>query len=308
MKKNFLKKKYAWALIATIALLSADGFIILKAFYLPEVGTTVADSKKTTTTSTNTSATQVSSSSSEPVITDTSYSDDTIQMNLTKNFTDDTTVYVVDIQVSDHSYLKTALANDTYGRNITEKTSEMAENNNAILAINGDYYGFRSTGYVIRNGVLYRDTAAEDQQDLVIDSNGNFSIINESDTTADTLIEQGAQQVLSFGPSLIENGKITVSESSEVGQSMSSNPRTAIGQIDTNHYVIIVSEGRTDDSQGLSLYQLAEQFKALGATTAYNLDGGGSSTLYFNGQVINQTVGGSGGGNERSVSDILYIG
>lgn len=308
MKKNFLKKKYAWALIASIALLSADGFIILKAFYLPEVGTTVVASKKQTTTSTNMTTTQVSSSSTESVITDTSYSDDTIQINLTKNFIDDTTVYVVDIQVSDPSYLKTALANNTYGRNITEKTSEMAENNNAILAINGDYYGFRSTGYVIRNGVLYRDTAAEDQQDLVIDSNGNFSIINESDTTAVALIEQGAQQILSFGPSLIENSKITVSESSEVGQSMSSNPRTAIGQIDMNHYVIIVSEGRTDDSQGLSLYQLAEQFEALGATTAYNLDGGGSSTLYFNGKVINQTVGGSGGGNERSVSDILYIG
>lgn len=304
MKKNFFKKKYVWTFIAAIVLFSADGFIILKAFYLPEVGTIVSASQKITTT--NTSIT--SSNSSETVVTDTSYSDDNLQINITKNYVNDTNIYVVDIMVSAPSYLKTALANNTYGRNITEKTSEIAENNSAILAINGDYYGFHSTGYVIRNGVTYRDTASEDQQDLVIDSSGDFSIINESDTTAKELLEQDAQQVLSFGPALIENSKIAVSESSEVKQSMSSNPRTAIGQIGTNHYVIIVSEGRTDDSQGLSLYQLAEQFESLGAITAYNLDGGGSSTLYFNGEVINQTVGGSSGGNERSVSDIIYLG
>lgn len=303
------KKRYFWVIITSLGLVISDSYILLKAFYLPEIGTTVSAVQQTTTSSSSSEDTVTKVSSTEPVITDTSYSDENIDINITKNYTDNTNVYVVDIKVSDPSYLKTALANDTYGRNITEKTSEMATNNQAILAINGDYYGFRSTGYVIRNGVMYRDTASDkSQQDLVIDDKGDFSIIDESNVTANDLISQGAQQVLSFGPSLIEDSQITVSENEEVGQSMSSNPRTAIGQIDTNHYVIIVSEGRTDDSEGLSLYQLAEQFKTLGAKTAYNLDGGGSSTLYFNGKVINQTVGGSRGGNERSVSDIIYIG
>lgn len=303
------KKRYFWVIITSLGLIISDSYILLKAFYLPEIGTTVSAVQQTTTSSSSSEDTVTKVSSTEPVITDTSYSDENIDINITKNYTDNTNVYVVDIKVSDPSYLKTALANNTYGRNITEKTSEMATNNQAILAINGDYYGFRSTGYVIRNGVMYRDTASDkSQQDLVIDDKGDFSIIDESNVTANDLISQGAQQVLSFGPSLIEDSQITVSENEEVGQSMSSNPRTAIGQIDTNHYVIIVSEGRTDDSEGLSLYQLAEQFKTLGAKTAYNLDGGGSSTLYFNGKVINQTVGGSRGGNERSVSDIIYIG
>lgn len=303
------KKRYFWVIITSLGLIISDSYILLKAFYLPEIGTTVSAVQQTTTSSSSSEDTVTKVSSTEPVITDTSYSDENIDINITKNYTDNTNVYVVDIKVSDPSYLKTALANNTYGRNITEKTSEMATNNQAILAINGDYYGFRSTGYVIRNGVMYRDTASDkSQQDLVIDDKGDFSIIDESNVTANDLISQGAQQVLSFGPSLIEDSQITVSENEKVGQSMSSNPRTAIGQIDTNHYVIIVSEGRTDDSEGLSLYQLAEQFKTLGAKTAYNLDGGGSSTLYFNGKVINQTVGGSRGGNERSVSDIIYIG
>lgn len=302
MKKLF-KKKYSWLLFTICCLIGADSFVLLKAFYLPEVGVTVTQTKNST------QVTQNMEKTTEPTITETSYSDENVQLNIEKNYIDNTNVYVVDIKVSDPSFLKTALANNTYGRNITEKTSTMAENNQAILAINGDFYGFRSTGYVIRNGVLYRDVANDaNQQDLVIDKEGNFSIINEADTTAQSLVDNGAWQVLSFGPSLIENSQLSVSEGTEVGQSMSSNPRTAIGQIDTNHYVIIVSEGRTDDSQGLSLYQLAEQFKSLGAKTAYNLDGGGSSTLYFNGKVINQTVGGAKGGNERSVSDILYIG
>lgn len=302
MKKLF-KKKYSWLLFTICCLIGADSFVLLKAFYLPEVGVTVTQTKNST------QVTQNMEKTTEPTITETSYSDENVQLNIEKNYIDNTNVYVVDIKVSDPSFLKTALANNTYGRNITEKTSTMAENNQAILAINGDFYGFRSTGYVIRNGVLYRDVANDaNQQDLVIDKEGNFSIINEADTTAQSLVDNGAWQVLSFGPSLIENSQLSVSEGTEVGQSMSSNPRTAIGQIDTNHYVIIVSEGRTDDSQGLSLYQLAEQFKSLGAKTAYNLDGGGSSTLYFNGKVINQTVGGAKGENERSVSDILYIG
>lgn len=181
----------------------------------------------------------------------------------------------------------------------------MAEENQAILAINGDFYGFRSTGFVMRNGTLYRDTANGDTDALVIDKNGDFSIVNEVTTDASELTD--AEQILSFGPSLVEDGEITVNASSEVSQSMTSNPRTAIGQVGENHYVIIVSEGRTDSSEGLSLYELAEEMKEAGATTAYNLDGGGSSTLYFNGKVVNQTVGGSQNSSEREVSDIIYF-
>ena len=113
--------------------------------------------------------------------------------------------------------------------------------------------------------------------------------------------------LLAFGPSLVENGQITVSSSSEVGQAMSSNPRTAIGIIDENHYIIVVSDGRTSESAGLSLYQLAEVMQSYGVQTAYNLDGGGSSTLYFNGQVINKPTT-NGNISERSVSDIVYFG
>ena len=74
------------------------------------------------------------------------------------------------------------------------------------------------------------------------------------------------------------------------------------------HYLFVVSDGRTNESEGLSLYELAEFLQSLGVKTAYNLDGGGSSTMYFNGNVINQPTTRGKNIKERSVSDIVYIG
>ena len=206
--------------------------------------------------------------------------------------------------------MKTALAQNTYGTNITAKTSETAAANNAILAINGDYYGANSTGYVIKNGVLYRDTVRDNASygDLAIYADGSFEIVYEDEVTAQELIDQGVVNLLAFGPALVKNGEIVVDTSTEVGRAMASNPRTAIGIIDENHYIIVVADGRTTESEGLSLYQMAEIMKEYGATTAYNLDGGGSSTLYFNGQVINNPTTNGNTISERAVSDIVYIG
>lgn len=243
-----------------------------------------------------------------PVVTENTYEDNNICITITEYREHDTAIYVADIRVSHAAFLKTALAKNTYGRNIKQKTSEMAEDNNAILAINGDYYGSREKGYVLRNGQLFREKGSSSRQDLVIWPDGNFEIISEKNTAADTLLEQGAWQVLSFGPALVQNAQVCVDEDTEVGQATYSNPRTAIAMVDQLHYLMVVSDGRTDRSEGLSLYQLAGFLQKLGATTAYNLDGGGSSTMWFNGRVINEPVNHGSTVSERSVSDIVYIG
>ena len=297
---KILKKSYVYASIFGLLLTASFSYSMLKTFVLSESITTVK--ANTTSSSTSTSATNVSTS-------DTSYSDDNISITLTEKTVSNTQVYIADITVSSAEYLKTALAQNTYGTNVTAKTSVTAANNNAILAINGDYYGANSTGYVIRNGVVYRDTVREDSSngDLAIYKDGSFKIIYEEEISAEQLVKDGVVNLLAFGPSLVENGEIVVNTNSEVGQSMASNPRTAIGIIDENHYIIVVSDGRTSESQGLSLYELAEVMKSYGVKTAYNLDGGGSSTLYFNGQVINKPTT-NGNISERAVSDIVYIG
>ena len=139
-------------------------------------------------------------------------------------------------------------------------------------------------------------------------ADGSFGIIDEGEVTAEELLADGAVQVLSFGPALVEDGQISVGVSTEVGKAMASNPRTAIGIIDECHYIFAVSDGRTSESEGLSLYELAQVMQQLGAKTAYNLDGGGSSTMYFNGSVVNNPTTNGRTISERSVSDIVYIG
>ena len=243
--------------------------------------------------------------------TSDTYSDDKLSIKLKDYTVSGTAVHVAEVKADSASYLKTAFAQGSYGRNVTATTSDIAESVDAILAINGDYYGAQEKGYVIRNGKLYRSTASSGSEDLVTYKDGSFEIINESEVTAEDLIAKGAVQTLSFGPALVENGKISVDSDDEVGRAMASNPRTAIGIKSDGTYVFVVSDGRTDESEGLSLLQLAEFMENLGAETAYNLDGGGSSTMVFKGNIVNTPTGGgigNGSGSERKVSDIVYIG
>ena len=244
------------------------------------------------------------------VATTTDTESDASSANISlKTYTQDgTTIYVADIYLEEGQTIQSALADNTYGKNITDTTSNIAESTGATIAINGDYYGARNSGYVIRNGELLRSTKASDtQEDMVLWTDGSMSIITEGEYTAQELVDKGALQVLSFGPGLIIDGEISVSSSDEVGQAMASNPRTAVGYIDENHYVLVVADGRTTESQGLSLLQLATFMETLGVEQAYNLDGGGSSTMYFNGEVVNNPTTNGSTISERKVSDILYV-
>lgn len=310
-------RRHRWAVFYSILLIAFTVYLAMDTFVISRVYTVVTETDSGTESQTESSNALDPEEKEEKNETDSgtavavsknSYSDENIQITLTEYQKYDTSIYVADIVLSSPEYLQTAFAQNAYGRNVTEKTSEIAEEAGAILAINGDYYGAQEDGYVLRNGVLYRNTAASGQTDLVIYKDGSFAVINETDVTAEELLADGAQQVLSFGPALIEDGSVVVSEDDEVGKAKTSNPRTAVGVIDDLHYLFVVSDGRTTESAGLSLLQLAEFMKELGVTTAYNLDGGGSSTLYFNGEVINNPTTNGRRIAERSVSDIVYIG
>lgn len=299
---HFFHKPFRFALLYGTSLTLAATLVLLDTFVLPSSIAQVQESQSSQVQSSGSADADTNSGT----YTETSYTDGKISVTLKETYEYDTQIYIVDLVLSDVSQLKTALADNTYGRNIKQTTSEMAEAHNAILAINGDYYGFRNSGYVLRNGELYRDVSANNE-DLAIMSDGSFQIVEEQSTSASSLLENGALQVLSFGPALVNSGTVAVSENTEVERAKTSNPRTAIGMISPLHYVIIVSDGRTSESTGLTLYQLANLFVEEGCTVAYNLDGGGSSTLWFNGKVINQPTDGKNSG-EREVSDIVYIG
>jgi exopolysaccharide biosynthesis protein len=257
-------------------------------------------------------ATTVGSSAS---VTDTSYTADGANINISTVVTGsgDSTVtyYVADVVLDDATTLKSAFANDSFGENITQTTSEIAAAHNAIFAINGDYYGFRDTGIVIRNGVVYRDEGA--RQGLAFYRDGTVKVYDETATTAEHLIADGVWNTLSFGPAIVQDSQIVdgiadVEVDTNFGNHsiQGAQPRTAVGLIGTNHLVFVVVDGRSPGySAGVTMTGMAQIMKDLGAETAYNLDGGGSSTMYFNGALVNNPLGAN---RERGTSDILYIG
>lgn len=318
-------KKHIWFICFSAALIAFSTYIALDTFVIPRVYNSNAtemntsmftnigktpvsgnDSNAQSQTQAEQSTSASNESTTEKSTSGADYQDENISITMSEYYENNTKIYVADVKLSSAEYLKAAFANDSYGKNITETTSSMAQSHNAILAVNGDYYGVQESGYVIRNGVVYRDTA-KGSDVLCIYANGTMEIVSDSEYTADELVSKGVWQAFTFGPSLVENSSITVGVNDEVGKAMASNPRTAIGMIDTNHFVFVVSDGRTSESSGLSLYQLAQFMQKLGVKTAYNLDGGGSSTMYFNGQVINNPTSGRSI-KERGVSDIVYIG
>ncbi|MFF2622821.1 phosphodiester glycosidase family protein [Oerskovia jenensis] len=224
---------------------------------------------------------------------------------------DTVTYYVADVVLGDATDLRSAFAQNAFGQNVTEKTSDIAADNDALLAINGDYYGFRSTGIVIRNGVVYRDEGA--REGLAFYRDGTVEVYDETTTTAQELVDAGVWNTLSFGPALLDGGEVLdgiddVEVDTNVGNHsiQGEQPRTAVGVIDENHLVFVVVDGRSAGySRGVTMTGLAEILQDLGATTAYNLDGGGSSTMYYDGELVNDPLG---RGAERGTSDILYVG
>lgn len=310
---NFIKKPYCFAIIMSILIISSSTFVLLDTFVIEKfqegnkniaIENNISNSGDVDNKSDNINYEE----DKEAIITDNSYKDSKIEIEIKTEREKNTTYYVADIIIKDSSLLKTAFANNTFGRNIKEITSKIAEENNAILAINGDFYGFRDSGYVLRNGKLYRSTTNNNNEDLVIDKNGDFKIIKENEVDITQLENEGVLQVFSFGPALVENGESSVDEDDEVGKAMVNNPRTAIGQIDNLHYIMIVSDGRTNESEGFTLKELSEILINKGCVTAYNLDGGGSSTMVFNGKVVNKPTTNGKSIKEREVSDIVYIG
>jgi exopolysaccharide biosynthesis protein len=247
--------------------------------------------------------------------TDSSYTsaDSNINISTVVTGSGDSTVtyYVADVVLSDATVLQSAFADNSFGENITETTSATAADHDAVFAINGDYYGFRDTGIVIRNGVVYRDEGA--RQGLAFYRDGTVEVYDETSTTAAQLVANGVWNTLSFGPAVLEDGQVVdgiedVEVDTNVGNHsiQGEQPRTAVGVLGTNHLVFVVVDGRSPGySAGVTMTGLAEILQGLGATAGYNLDGGGSSTMYFNGQLVNNPLGQN---KERGTSDILYIG
>jgi len=234
---------------------------------------------------------------------DWSYQDDQRAIVINKVQTDKVTYFVADVQLADPSLFRTELESGMAG------VSALASRAGAVLAINGDDYAAHKYGVILRNGQLIR-THDTTRNLLVVDKNGDMQIKvdrrgEDYRALGNQLVSKGALQAFEFGPELVREGQaVSFSPDFDVISLKPSRlePRTAIGQIGPLHYIIIVVDGRQDGySEGISLQNLQQLFIDYGARTALNLDGGGSTEIWFQGQILNRPAG----GKEREVSDII---
>lgn len=232
-----------------------------------------------------------------------SYENDSVIITIYHLRMYDSDVYVADVYTSSATDISSALAYNSFGgSNITQTVSEMAEDNDAIFAINADYASHYDEGIVIKNGLILRDSISN-REAVALWADGSVSIFNETDTSANELLEDGAWQVWSFGPALVNNGEVVASSDDGVRRNEVNNPRSAFGMVDNNHYMFVTVDGRSSTSNGVDIEELANILLELECDVAYNFDGGGSATMWFDGEVINNPSEGS----ERGVGDCVYI-
>ena len=239
------------------------------------------------------------------------YETDKMTVSIEQKQRDGLTYFVCDIRLTDVSQLRTAFAGDDFRSGIYEAVSDIAGRYSPVIAINADFCRYHREGVIIRNGEVLRRQNIKKHHLLIVDKDGNFSA--ETDRTgkqglvANRLEQAGTWQTFEFGPVLVENGEAADLPFKSFYINCNDGyyePRTAIGQVGPLHYMVIVVDGRRDGySPGARMPQLQRLFLEEGVEFAFNLDGGGSTTLYFLGEVINMPSG----GKQRSDSDVIMF-
>lgn len=233
-----------------------------------------------------------------------SYDDGTLSVRVEYDVAFGTNITYVYVNITDPSQLRTALA-AKYPSKQTQIVPQMAEINNAVLAINGDYFSYHTEGIVMRSGQLLRKAIRKGRDTLVIDRKGDFHIITWTDEEAWEAAAPTAKEAFCFGPGLIVDGVVQEFDYRKKTSCGYPTPaqRLAICQLDTLSYLIVATEGPEQDKQaGLSIPQLTELLVARGAKQAYNLDGGNSTTVMLGGRRMNAPES-----KYRSVGDIIYF-
>jgi len=247
-------------------------------------------------------------------LSDMAYEDPTISVQIETTRYCETPMFIARVKIADASQLRTMMAGN-YGTQRTALGTTMAERGGAVLALNGDYYSYISTGLVTRQGVTYRKRPDDDFDVLMIDVNGDLHVAKKIDEkTLDAAyaelggsVEEGGTivQAFTFGPALVENGVRAHEEYQRAdGGARKKAQRMVIAQDGPLSYVIVCCEGPDNkNSEGLTLEEMGQFMLSLGVQTAYNLDGGGSTQMIFKGGKINALTT----SKNRAVSDIIYF-
>lgn len=222
----------------------------------------------------------------------TYYHDDSCEIAMTNYSLATGRVQVADVYINDITQLRTGMANDSYGKGQREDPLEMTKRLGAVFSMTGDNYSERSGGVVMRNGVMYSSDI--DRDVCVLNWDGTMELVRMEDFDLPEIMENGAYQIWSFGPILVDNGK---AETEFITDQLMPMRRAAIGYYEPGHYCFAIMDGN------VTLEHLADTMVTLGCESAYSLYGGRLAEMNFDGNTISTTQE-----IDRKCSDIIMIG
>lgn len=194
-----------------------------------------------------------------------------------------------------------------------EMTSQIAKRMQAVAAINGGGFedqsgesmwagtGGKPTGVLISDGKIISNDINNRNSKIDVMAMTKDGVLLVGPHSINEMMKLNVTEAISFGPALIVNGKTTI-KSGDGGWGIA--PRTAIGQKRDGTILMLVIDGRQAGSIGATLKDVQNIMLEYGAYNATNLDGGSSSTMFYDGEVINNPCDPLG---ERSVPSIVYV-
>ena len=251
-----------------------------------------------------------------------SYSDSTIQVTTGHGNTGKCEYWYAKISLTDASQLRTMAASKNGGFKTAGEMNglNLAKKTKAVVAINGDFWNSkekRGMGYIVRQGILYQNNLAPDRTSsdsilmdvLLIDEDGDFIVFQQPTKNSIPALVNGKRilNAFSFGPILVKNGKAVKNYNhSDCWLDMAADKprqRMCICQTGPLQYMVLCCAGPYKGNTGMTLKELGKLAAKLGAKTAYNLDGGYSTMLYFHGNLLNS----SGNASPRMLMDVIYF-
>ncbi len=216
----------------------------------------------------------------------------------------DTACYYAKIKIANGTQIR-ASSPKGFDRSVCIPALTLAKRVNAVIAINGDYYIGHSKPYVLRQGVVYKDTVRENMDILLVDEDGDFHVLLAADDPKSidktTINGKKVYNAFSFGPALIVDNEVVYVKKSCPGYTEPNRAleRMCIVQTGPLEYMVVCVQRK-----GCTVPDMIELVQEIAGDVkvAYLLDGGQSSQMVFLDHLVNQ-----GNRQSRDISDIIYF-
>lgn len=248
-----------------------------------------------------------------PVLTDASYQTDKLAIFITRTVDESKTItdhtflyYMADVYFQDMEDFRSGAAKSWKQKWDNEMLVDVAKKNGAIFAVSGDFTLTRKSGLVTRNGEVLR-REHDPQRDVgVIYRDGHMETYTAQNTPAEQLMsDPEVWQILGFGPELLDENGQPKTKFNDPNKVSRANIRNAVGYFEPGHFCFVYVQPYKTRKDGtcLDMQSLSKLMCSLGCVRAYNLDGGGTAGMYFNGKLVSD----KGLGQTRKIHDFYYI-